>query len=100
MKVIGCLARLHDDHCRTPSIAPESIDRRLSGAPSVVLMQWKSWQVETHGVSIWCPTRGNEVGHMRVTDYWRIKEMTQAGVIDRLIEMGRERVKTPPIELC
>ena len=57
-------------------------------------MQWKSWQVETNGVSIWFPVTGDEVGHMRVTDYWRIKEMTQAGVIDRLIEMGREWVKT------
>jgi hypothetical protein len=81
----------------TPSIAPESIDRRLSGEPSVVLMQWKSWQVETDGVSILFPTTGHEVGHMRVTDYWRIKEMTQAGVIDRLIEMGRQWTKTPPI---
>jgi hypothetical protein len=30
--------------------------------------------------------------------YWRIKEMTQAGVIERLIEMGREWVKTPPLD--
>jgi hypothetical protein len=60
-------------------------------------MQWKSWQVETDGVALWFPTTGEEVGHMRVTDYWRIKEMTQAGVIDRLIEMGREWAKTPPI---
>jgi len=60
-------------------------------------MKWKSWQVETNGVEIWFPTRGDEVGHMRVADYWRIKEMTQAGVIDRLIEVGREWVKKPPI---
>jgi hypothetical protein len=38
---------------------------------------------------------GEEVGHMRVTSYWRIKEMIQAGVIDQLIDMGREWVKTP-----
>ena len=62
----------------------------------MVLMQWKSWQIETNGVELWFPTRSDEVGHMRVTDYLRIKEMTQAGVIDRLIEMGREWVKTPP----
>ena len=68
------------------------------GEPSVVVMQWKSWHVETDGVSIWFPTKGESVGHMRVTDSWRIKEMIQAGVIDRLIEMGREWVKTPPIE--
>jgi len=68
------------------------------GAPSVVLMQWKSWQVETDGVALWFPTTGEAVGHMRVTDYWRIKEMTQAGVIDRLIEMGRDWVRTPPID--
>ena len=67
------------------------------GKPSVVVLQWKSWQLETDGVSIWFPVTGDEVGHMRVSDYWRIKEMTQAGVIDRLIEMGREWVKTPPI---
>jgi hypothetical protein len=67
------------------------------GEPSVVLLHWKSWQVETDGVSLWFPTTGEEVGHMRVTDWWRIKEMAQSGVIDRLIEMGREWVKTPPI---
>jgi hypothetical protein len=50
------------------------------------------------GRNRWCiDLVPNEVGHMRVTDYWRIKEMTQAGVIDRLIEMGKEWVKTPPI---
>ena len=68
------------------------------GRPSVVLMQWKSWEIETDGVSILFPTTGDEIGHMRVTDYWRIKEMTQASIMDRLIEMGREWVKTPPIE--
>jgi len=68
------------------------------GKPSVVVMQWENWQVETDGVSLLFPTTGNEVGHLRVTDYWHIKEMTQAGVIDRLIEMGREWVKTPPID--
>jgi hypothetical protein len=31
------------------------------------------------------------------TRYWRIKEMTQAGMLDRLIEMGRAWTKTPPI---
>jgi hypothetical protein len=67
------------------------------GEPSVAVMQWKSWQIETDGVMLWFPTRGESVGHMRVTDYWRIKELTQTGVIDRLIEMGREWVKTPPI---
>jgi len=53
---------------------------------------------ETNGVEIWFPTRGASVGHMRVTDYWRIKEMIQAGVIERLIELGRAWVKTPPID--
>ena len=67
------------------------------GKPSVVVMQWKSWQVETDGVEIRFPTRGHEIGHMRVTDYWRIKEMIQAGVLDRLIEMGSAWSKTPPI---
>ena len=28
------------------------------GEPSVVLMQWKSWQVETDGVALWFPTTG------------------------------------------
>ena len=54
------------------------------GEPSVVLMKWKSRQVETNGVEIWFPTRGDEVSHMRVTDYWRIKEMIRVGVLDRL----------------
>ena len=67
------------------------------GEPSVVLMQWKSWEIETDGVSILFPTTGDEIGHMRVTDYWRIKEMIQAGVIDRLIEMGSAWVKTPSL---
>jgi len=67
------------------------------GEPSAVLMQWKSWQVETDGVALWFPTWGEAVGHRRVTDYLRIKEMIQAYVIDRLIEMGREWVKTAPI---
>jgi len=65
------------------------------GEPSVVLMQWKSWHVETDGVALWLPTTGEEVGHMRMTHYWRIKEMTLAGGIDRLIEMGRDWAKTP-----
>ena len=39
------------------------------GEPSVVLMQWKSWQVETDGAALWFPTTGEEGGHMRVTDY-------------------------------
>jgi hypothetical protein len=56
------------------------------GTPSVVFMQWKDWQIETNGMELRFPTRGDEVGHMRVTDYWRIKEMTQAGVVDGLIE--------------
>jgi hypothetical protein len=67
------------------------------GKPSRVIMYWKSWQIETDGVELWFPTRGDEVGHMRVIDYWRIKEMIQAGVIDRLIELGRAWVKTAPI---
>ena len=48
-------------------------------------------------MALWFPTTGEAVGHMRVTDYWRIKQMTQAGVIDRLIEMGQAWVKTTPI---
>ena len=60
-------------------------------------MQWKSWQVETNSAEIWFPTRDDEVGHICVTDYWRIKEMTQAGVIDWLIAMGHEWVKTAPL---
>jgi hypothetical protein len=44
---------------------------------------------ELAGRNQWCGTLvPDEVGHMRVTDYWRIKEMSQASVIDRLIEMG------------
>ncbi len=39
------------------------------GKPSVVLIQWKSWQVETDGAALWFPTTGEEGGHMRVTDY-------------------------------
>jgi hypothetical protein len=67
------------------------------GKPSVVVLHWKSWEVETDGVSLWFPTTGESVGHMRVTDWWRIKEMAQSGVIDRLIEMGSEWVKSPPL---
>jgi hypothetical protein len=43
------------------------------------------------------PTTGDEVGHMRVSDYWRLKEIIQSDVLDRLIEMGRAWVKTPPL---
>ena len=28
------------------------------GKPSVALLQWKSWRVETDGVSLWFPTTG------------------------------------------
>jgi len=35
---------------------------------------------------------------MSVSDWARLKELAQTDVIDRLIEMGREWVKTPPIE--
>jgi hypothetical protein len=48
-------------------------------------------------VALWFPTTGEAVGHMRVTDHWRIKQMIQAGMIDRLIEMGRGWVKMPPL---
>jgi hypothetical protein len=68
------------------------------GKPSVVLMQWKSWEIESDGVSILFPTTGDEIGHMLVSDWARLKELAQTNVIDRLIEMGREWVKTPPIE--
>jgi hypothetical protein len=44
---------------------------------------------------LWFPWIGKEVVEICVTDYWRIKEMTREGVIDRLIEMGRNWVKTP-----
>ena len=57
-----------------------------------MLLQWKGWQIKTDGTSIWFPTTGDELGHTRVTNYWRIKEMAQAGVVDRLIEMGRDWV--------
>lgn len=56
------------------------------GKPSVVVLHWKSWQVKTDGVSLWFPTTGEEVGHMRVTDWWRIKEMAQAGILDPFVK--------------
>jgi hypothetical protein len=67
------------------------------GDPSVVVMHWKSWEIETDGATIRFPTTGDEVGHMRVSDYWRLKEIIQSDVLDRLIEMGRAWVKTPPL---
>lgn len=67
------------------------------GAPSVAVMHWKSWQIETDGVTIRFPTTGDDVGHMRVSDYWRLKEIIQSDVLDRLIEIGRDWVKTPPL---
>jgi hypothetical protein len=56
----------------------------------VVLMQWKSWHVGIDGVAL-CSRRPAK----RSSHYWRNKEMTEAGVIDRLIKMGASRVKTP-----
>ena len=67
------------------------------GEPSVVVMHWKSWEIETDGVVLSFPMTGEVIGDMRVTDWWRLKEIMQADVIDRLIEMGREWVKTAPI---
>ena len=68
------------------------------GKPSVVLMQWKSWEIETDGISILFPATGDEIGHMLVSDWARMKELAQTDVIERLIEMGREWVKTPPLK--
>jgi hypothetical protein len=68
------------------------------GKPSVVLIQWKSWEIESDGVSILFPTTGDEIGHMLVSDWARLKELAQTNVIDRLIEMGREWVKTLPLD--
>jgi hypothetical protein len=67
------------------------------GEPSVVVMHWKNWEIETNGEVLSFPMTGEVIGDMRVTDWWRLKEIMQAGVIDRLIEMGREWVKTAPI---
>ncbi len=68
------------------------------GKPSVVLMQWKSWEIESDGVSILFPTTGDEIGHMLVSDWARLKELAQTDVIDRMTEMGQEWVKTRPLD--
>src|SRR4051812_45633012 len=68
------------------------------GKPSVVGLRWRDWWIESDGASIWLPTTGDSVGHMLASDWARLKELAQIDVIDRLIEIGREWVKTPPIE--
>lgn len=68
------------------------------GAPSVVVMTWNGWQIETDGTWLWLPTTGDSVGNMRVSDWQRIKELAQTDVIERLIAMGQEWAKTPPLK--
>jgi len=67
-------------------------------APSVVGMNWNGWWIEADGAGVWLPTSGHSVGHTSASDWARIKELAHTEVIERLIEIGREWVTSPPLK--
>jgi hypothetical protein len=67
-------------------------------APSVVGINWNGWWIESDGAGLWFSTTGHSVRHMSVSDWARVKELAQTDVIERLIEMGRQWVTSPPLK--